>query len=325
MFRFLKKLIPFRRRAARPAVRHVELDTTLLDARMPMLQDYPRPDWDSIDTWIGNRVKPHDHADAYTQTAARWLGHIKSGLAAKYAVHESENFLLLTAQSPRKARRMLRLVEAADAFLLNMLGGNVDAPQKGKLPILYFASATDYDNYIAYYFPHDPPPPEITGLFIQDGYPHIVLHGRRGYELDALLVHKIAHAVTADLNMPRWLDEGVALVTEDLVYGAAPARIPAARKKQHVAFWSEQGLDAFWYGEMFTRDTAHQFAFELAELLMRDLMARRTARVSHFLLNAAQEDAGAAAAESCFHTTLGALASTFLGSGNWEPGRIRPR
>ena len=59
--------------------------------------------------------------------------------------------------------------------------------------------------------------------------------------------------------------------------------------------------------------------------LVRDLMARRTARVSHFLLNAAQEDAGAAAAESCFHTTLGALASTFLGSGNWEPGRIRPR
>ena len=89
-----------------------ELTEEALAAHMPIVDGYPRPQWQAIGAIIDSL--PRDQADGHWGAAARaWLDATARHLGSPYIVRETRNFLVLSPLMPRAAEVVERFVERA--------------------------------------------------------------------------------------------------------------------------------------------------------------------------------------------------------------------
>ena len=106
--------------------------------------------------------------------------------------------------------------------------------------------------------------------FFSDPFPHLfaALVGARD---ERVLVHEFTHAIFCRYRLPRWLDEGLALLAEETVFGA-PELV------RGVAEWDQLNIDEvtinqFFDGALFDQDNLsyRRFAYWHAFVVVRNL------------------------------------------------------
>jgi len=277
----------------------------------------PRPQWALIRHEMNRRFSSSAPEALWHWASVEWLNVLAKSLGGSYAIHESENFLYLSPTSVSEQRGFCRKAESTLRQLRYFLGEAATKKGHGKYVILRLHDEEIYYRYISHFY-SEGESPGSGAIFIHTGYRHIVLKIDRDEDLS--LIHEMFHCLVADLHLPRWLNEGMAQEMEE--------QIPRIRKhhrheihEEHRQFWSEKTIQGFWSGASFelsgkSNKLSYSLAQILAHLLETDLSK---GAALEFIAHADRRDGGEAAAKRYLGCTLGELASTYLGRGNWEP------
>jgi hypothetical protein len=188
----------------------------------------------------------------------------------------------------------------------------------------------DYSTYVAQFYPGETGLDSSIGQFLDGGFPHFVAMRGDETELEQVIAHEMAHAALAHLALPLWLDEGLAVRTQQQL---AAERDGTARKLQapplsphHQTHWHADSIQEFWSGRSFQRaDAGGVLSHELARAMVESL-AGDGDRLVRFARQARRDDAGASASLAELEMDLGELAARSLGVSpdpTWTPEPAR--
>jgi hypothetical protein len=310
-----------------------------LPAAFSFADGFHRADWDIIGRWIDANVSAEERAGAWSEAALAWVSHLRDDLGGDYAVHQSRQTLLLTDQDSRRA-----------AWLLEYAGRTADTIQEhwgdvgwqgmfGKDIVLIFSDHDDYYQYLSFHTAEGEHPTS-GGVCVRSGYTHIAIPWEDEFAAANAIIHELSHDSVSHLELPLWLDEGVAVTLQravappprgfaqgdqDSVFAAAidwrPPMMWDELAERHFAFWNEDNIQQFWAGTSFFQPgDSNELSYSLAEVFLKLITERITREAFRdFLTRARSEDAGQTAALDILKIDLGDIAGTFLGEGNWRP------
>ena len=291
-------------------------------------EDLPRPQWDLLTTWVENRVEPPDRHAAWSDIARQWLERLRGELGDGYRTDESDNFLLLTPKD--RTLPLLPVAERCRQHLLEVLPGVANFRSPGNYAILALKDHDDYYKYISAYYPEGTHGGS-AGVHVREGYPHIGLDMTVEEASDGVLAHELTHAAVAYLELPRWVDEGLAQVFGRFAAGQSALLVDRETADKMKRGWGKRGLTDFWRGESFlAAGNAQKYSYLLAEILVQlliedhrprwfGLVKGSQKRFFAFLRHADAVDCGESAAQDHLGVGLSDLAARFLGTGDWSP------
>ena len=241
-------------------------------AWFPEIDRFPRPDWEAIRTWIQQNVASDRLNHALQAIAREWLDRLRQSLGEAYTVGESPHFCLLAALNERQQQSLLAFLEDARGQMLRRLG-DISFPERdGKHVILRFNEENDYYRYVSY-FDHEGEYASSGGRFLRSGYPHIACLHREFPGADHInLVHELTHDFLANLPLPLWLNEALAMAFETDVAGRRIPPVGQELAAEHQAYWNAQTIQEFWSGLSFSKVDGQRLAYSLASILL-DLIA----------------------------------------------------
>lgn len=283
----------------------------------------PIPDWEAMDVAGGGASDAFLH-DWYTAAARRWMEALGRALPdGQYSQRASDDFLLLSSLPDRTADLVLERCEQARRAIRQRLGSIGKDEGYGPHVVVVFASQDSYYAYLEHYGPRGDGRALSSGVFLDAGYGHFASWHDGLDELEPVVVHELTHALLRHLDLPVWLNEGLAQNVEHaLVPALADPRVrlytPAQMHARHLAWWDAERIQAFWSGEAFHFGEGVELAYDLAAILSR-LAAREDAAFRAFVVATLWEDAGAQAAEQELGFPLANLVTAVLGEGDWEP------
>jgi hypothetical protein len=281
----------------------------------------PIVDWSAMDA-PAPATDDREALDAFWSSVAYgWLDALRVKLGSRYAVRESEHFLLLSPLEELRARATLEYVETTRRRILALLEGIAEETELGKLCVLIFADPDRYYEYVANYYPPEGLFAQSGGLFLQEGYGHFVFVADDMSTMEPTIVHELTHCLVQHLPLPAWLNEGIAVNTEERLAPRTGRRLHTAEEMQrkHAGFWSETTLQDFWSGRSWYRPgDANMLSYDLARQLV--VLAASEGDAFRDFANAADaEDSGAAAALAHLGYPVATLAEAVLGEGAWQP------
>jgi hypothetical protein len=150
------------------------------------------------------------------------------------------------------------------------------------------------------------------------GYPHIVLNtGTRNWT-HSVLCHELTHYLLSHWTVPRWLDEGIAMVMQHDIVQRPEMEIHLLACAPTFQF---MGIQGFWSGAALesAEGEAGQVMYALAEELVRCMVDVYGERFDAFVRKAHWSDGGQAAAAEVLGAGLGECMSHVLGAGDWAP------
>jgi hypothetical protein len=286
---------------------------------------WPIFDWVIIEVWLDG------NADAAAKQAARlacqraWLMHLRDRMGEYAWLHETDDVLLLSTAEPRGAKATADFVARTRQRVTRVLGP-LATPQPGSKSILVvFDHEEDYYTYTAAYDHSEGELAFSGGMFIDAGCPHFVTRSEDLSRIEPVIAHELTHAALAHLQLPLWLDEGIAVNTEHRLTGARQGEhTPQELQAMHRRFWGEEEIQQFWTGESFRRpDDGNKLSYDLARIIVEQL-AKTWEPFAAFVTNASREDAGAQAAREALGIELGAMVCALLqreADSSWEPRR----
>jgi hypothetical protein len=252
--------------------------------------------------------------------AMQWLDVLRRNLTEPYEIYESNRLLLLSAQGPGEATRLLKIGDDAYDRLERLVERDESRRGFGKHVVLIFKTRREYYDYISYFYPQrEQAYGTSSGIHVSTGYRHTTINGASN-AIHRTLIHELAHDMVYDRPLPRWLDEGLAQFAEDMVPGYRAPLVNARDVRLHKRYWSWFGMDHFWTGKSFSGVGSQRLSYQLAEILFRNLATdrKRSRRLAEFLANATKKDSGASACRDCFGCSLSTLIEEFLGPGPWK-------
>lgn len=316
---------PFKKRtpnSATVSLDDVDLDLEQIPNALGVYEGIPRVDWKSVRADV-DPYRDHPGIDRiWTELAAQWLGILGRTLGPSYRLFEGKHLLMLSPSPPERVRLLLDTGDAAYARLQNLIPRTPGQRGFGKHAVIVAGANTHYYAYVSYYQPEQEKTIVTSGgMFLKHGYRHTVINGNRNADYRAL-VHELTHESVSHLELPLWLEEGLAQSMEDMVPEYRPPIIDGRQARLHRRYWSWFGTDHFWRGTSFASVPSQKLSYQLSDILFRNLRNHRQhgRRLGEFVTTASRKDAGAAACKACFGRTLGDVAAEFLGPGNWEPG-----
>lgn len=285
---------------------------------MPVVDGFPRPDWDEISRRIYSRPDS-TWSESWHAWARRWLDAMLEHLHDGYRIAESDNFFVLSAQEDRYVELLSAFLERALGRIVADLEGIASDEGDGKHVVLIFDEQETFYRYKAYFYPEEGEFILSAGTFLNLTYGHFTFPFLEMSEAEATSAHELTHACLRHLPLPLWMDEGFAVTMEDEICGSAPLRMENERFAEHARFWNEVTIQEFWSGQAFNRtDEGSDLSYELARYCIRSL-AHDYPTFVRFANAARFEDGGEAAAFDSFGGSLGGLIQQFFGAGNWSP------
>lgn len=164
---------------------------------------------------------------------------------------------------------------------------------------------------------------ERRNLFERGGYLHLAFPTVEYARYRSVLAHELTHALLAELPIPTWLNEAVAMQMEDTVCFTPRFRLDRELLDRHLAHWNAETIQHFWSGEswQFPGD-GFELSYNLAEVIWRKIqgeIAKSREQLLRFINEATKDDAGEAACQEIFKFGLGEVVADFLGPGEWQP------
>ncbi|OWK35038.1 hypothetical protein [Fimbriiglobus ruber] len=293
--------------------------------------EWPIPRWPEVDQKI-NLLPESDRAVAWADVTRTWLNAVQSVLGDQFAVYETEGTQLLAVKDEVYAGALLANVRHCRTVLVELLTDIGKFHRPGKELVICLPIAELYYSYLTLYFPDGQDYGGSSGVYVKDGYPHIVCSGTRTDALLGVFAHELTHASLSDLRCPLWLEEGITQLVETKVTGAHVVQMDTEDIRAMTRYWSRNGLGMFWWGHGYAAPgSVQKYCYLFSVMLMTVLVEehrvgllgfgkRRRERLLAFVRNAGSEnDAGRAAARQYLGYSLGTLAAKCLGPGDWEP------
>lgn len=200
-----------------------------------------------------------------------------------------------------------------------MLPGIADAEGDGPFVVVEFS---DLDEFYRYITPTNAPESThglASGVFLDGGYGHFAFPVGELDAIEPIAVHELTHALMCHLPLPTWLNEGIAVNTEDALTGSWPFDMNAEQFGKHVRFWTPDTAQEFWTGSAFSRpDEGQRLSYELARYAVQALSGDYNI-FSEFVNRADFADGGEQAAIDVYEGSLGGLLEQFFGPGDWSP------
>jgi hypothetical protein len=282
----------------------------------------PIPDWKAIDRWV-DALPASQKGIAWHQCVRAWLLHMRDALGDPNILIQSKRALAVAPLEVRTAASIARYMEGALKQVLDTLP-NVAAAEDNWQPILIvFADQQRYYDYVSHAYPEHGEYGLSGGMFLSVGPGHFVTFLDELHGMEKVIAHEMTHACLAHLDIPLWLNEGLAVNTEYRITGPTPAEAgPLEMHAKHLAFWNPELIQEFWNGLAFQRsDEGMMLAYNLATILVRN-MAQDWKSFAEFANAASREDAGDRAARQYLHLDLGACVAAMFDAqspADWAP------
>lgn len=277
--------------------------------------DFPHPDWGVIDGAIGE-VEEAQRPALRRRVVQEWLAILRDHLGGDYRVAENDRVVLLSELSEARAREEISFIEKSIEKVRDCLGPNAKPLNDDRQIILVFSEEDDYYAYISHFFP-DGHFGLSMGVQIRLGFEHIAIC-RVTFKFHDTLVHELGHVLLSHLGLPQWVEEGIVQQLARYVLDQPPMEMYTEVSRSFAQAWHWHGLAAFWDGSAFSRpDDLCWHAYQLAELMTRQMNRRDEAAFDQFVAEAQAADAGEAACRKHFGVSLIVLVEQLLGSGPW--------
>ena len=286
----------------------------------------PLLDFDALDDWAQKAGTPEAVRKARDEGHRAWLLHFRTWLGDPTELTEAHGCWVLSPYSAGTASAAARFIAESRRRVTQLLDGVAKFPEERPV-LIVFSEQDDYYAYVANFYPDEGSDDSeyafSSGMFINAGCPHFVALRGDLDELEPVIAHEMTHFALSHLSLPLWLDEGLAVNTEQ--------RISSARRhpqhalellKQHHDFWNPDTIQEFWTGESFHRsDQGNSLSYDLARAMV-ELIGRDWNAFVKFAGEAAREDGGAAAARGILSLELGELAAAAVNmqpTPQWNP------
>ena len=137
--------------------------------------------------------------------------------------------------------------------------------------------------------------------------------------MERVVCHELTHNLLAPLDLPRWLNEGMAIFAEHKIAGSV-MDWDSEQMEKHRRYWNAETIQGYWSGHTFNQP-GEEFllSYQLAAVMGREIFTTYPNRAGEFVNHVRADDYGAEAAIEYLQTPLGAIASMCLGPGSWEP------
>jgi hypothetical protein len=289
-----------------------------LEGAIQYPDEFPRPDWEAIHKAIEEQPEA-ERADRWNAAVMLWLEKLIETLGPDYRIQESDNFLLLTTADDSFADMLAGFLENSRANILSTMEGIAADDYAGKHIVIIFDSEEQYYPYISYFYPEEGEFAKSGGIYVNKGYRHFAFPRIIDDIVHSVAAHELTHACISHLDIPAWVNEGLALKMEDKITGSVPPQMYRERYEQHQQFWDEDTIQQFWWGKSFERpDEGSDLSYELARFAVETLSVDYDV-FREFVLEAKSSDSGEAAAIKHFGRSLGELIEKFFGGGDWAP------
>lgn len=294
-------------------------DLSELDMDFSVVEGFSHPNWKSVHACVERTVPELDLEDAWNCIAERWLEQLATDLGGKYGIHRSQNFLCLSELEREECEQLLAFAEKGLSVIRTLLGPAAWTGYHGRHVLVVISEEDDYYSYISYFY-RDGLHPATTGVFLGAGYWHIALKYADLRSAERLLTHELTHDLLSHLDIPRWLNEGIAQEVERLM-ARQGFSFDGENVQRHYAFWTARNIQEFWSGRSFQcPGESTELSYELAQILL-NLLSPNGAAFAAFVQNADYLDGGQNAALTVLGCDLGEILGEFLGPGAWRPQR----
>jgi hypothetical protein len=282
----------------------------------------PIPDW-QLQAWPDTNDVSLQHCHA-NGLAAAWLDALSVALGSQYRRIESTNFMLFSRLEQRPTQVLTDYLEKSLRRVLGALPGITESAGFGKYVVLVFADEETYYSYVSHYAndgeqANDTAEGFSSGMFIHHGYGHFVFVQGSFDAMEPVVVHELTHCTVQHLPLPAWLNEGLAVNTEQRFVPTRPRYSTSEFAYLMGKFWNAQTIQEFWSGKSFLRsDEGQSLSYELARLMVQ-MLAKDYDLFKRYCNLAKTEDAGQDAARQLFGHGLETIVTAVLGTGVWLP------
>ena len=281
----------------------------------------PILDWEALDQWAGGNA----HAIELGRRA--WLLHLRDAMATSAHLHETTDAWVLSSFTPRAARSAAAYVADTRKRIARLLDGLAEFPADARSILVVFDNLDDYYKYVSNYHPDSGEFAFSGGMYINYGCPHFVTVHAPLSTIEPVIAHEMTHSALAHLELPLWLDEGIAVTTEhQLCASNRHARDSVEIIGRHLGFWNAERIQEFWTGRSFHRtDDGNELSYDLARSIVQ-LLGREWPTFVEFAANASRDDGGSAAASGILKLDLGDIAAAALNvdrQSGWRPDPAR--
>jgi hypothetical protein len=308
----------FRRFKAVPPPTHEPLKDALL---WRAGATFPIPEWDKIQAPAAERTELEQF---WTSVAYTWLNELRLKLGERYAIGESDQFLLLGSLDERERRLALEYAEKTRGRVLQLLSGIAADDGYGKFVMLVLHDHDAYYEYISNYYTDVPDADELalsSGMYVNHGYGHFVFVADDLNQIEPVIAHELTHSLLSHLPLPAWVNEGIAVNTERRLCARSRSGFSAPELQAKFAgFWNAATIQEFWSGKSWLRpDDGNSLSYELATTFIGLVAKDDWQRFAAFVNAADVADAGDGAAREHLGFPVANLAEAVLGPGDWAP------
>jgi len=150
-------------------------------------------------------------------------------------------------------------------------------------------------------------------MYINAGCGHFVTVKADLRAIEPVIAHELTHSCVGHLPLPAWLNEGLAVNTEQhLSPLGPPVFTPQQMHDKHRRFWGDAEIQEFWSGKSFLRnDDGNMLSYDLARIMVAQL-SKDWESFRAFVLASNLADAGATAAAEHLGVELGTVACALL-------------
>ena len=214
--------------------------------------------------------------------------------------------MLLSSLDANVARAALDFIGKTRQRILRVLDGVAQVVEWGSDILIVFDDDDRYYEYVSRYYPETGGFAFSSGMHIDHGCSHFVTMKADLLAIQPVIAHEMTHGCVAHLPLPAWLNEGIAVNTEQrLCPPPPPLFTPRQMHEKHLRFWGAEEIQQFWSGKSFLRDDeGNLLSYDLARIIV-DQFSSDWEAFRPFVLAANVADAGAAAAREFLDVELG--------------------
>lgn len=301
---------PAPERIAMPGV-----ETLDLAQHMGVVHGFPLIDWSAVQQWLAAfEGAPEQRQQAMSSVRRAWLLHLRDALGPEYFhLHESQDAYVLSSLEPNVVNATARFVSKARQRVATTLQGLCAFPAGEKSILIVFDDEDTYYAYVSAYYSDDGEFAMSGGMFINAGCPHFVTRRADLAQIEPVIAHELTHSAVSHLQLPLWLDEGIAVNTERRVAGVQPSLYtPQQLQAMHLRFWGTPEIQQFWSGASFHRpDDGNLLSYDLARIIV-EALGKDWAAFESFVSNAQRADAGVSSAREHLGVDLVAYVCALL-------------
>ncbi len=280
---------------------------------------FPLLNWTALAQWADTAGSEEGAERAFEAGVRAWLLHMRDACGTSFRLYETDDAYVLSPLDNRALLVTAAYIATTRKRIGQVLAGVADFGMSRKSILLVLNDEDAYYDYLSPYYP-DGEFAASGGIFINAGCPHFVVPLADLSAIEPVIAHEMTHSALSHLALPRWLDEGLAVNTEQrLTRAPALEHSPQELRAKHLDYWGASEVQQFWSGDSFFRpDDGNLLSYELARILVAH-MSGDWESFKGFVRHA---DAGAQAAREQLNVELGALVCALLEQPycpDWEP------